>query len=56
LNPVIMHLIRSLVTLIGWDLGACMMLGIAFYLFATSRPCNIPWRRSGLNLKLARAS
>jgi len=56
LNPIIMHSIRSLVTSIGWDLGACMMLRIAFYLFATGRPCNIPWRRSGLNLKLDRAS
>jgi hypothetical protein len=25
----------------------------AFYLFAIGRPCNIPWRRSELNLKLA---
>jgi len=32
-----------------------LQLGIAFYLFATGRPCNIPWRRSGLNLKLARS-
>jgi hypothetical protein len=56
LNPVIMDSIWSLVTSIGWDLGACMMLGIAFYLFAIGRPCNISWRRSGLNLKLARAS
>jgi len=52
LNPVIMHSIRSLVTSIEWDLGACIMLRIAFYLFATGRPCNIPWR-SGLNMKLA---
>jgi hypothetical protein len=54
LNPVIMHSIRSLVTSKGWDLGACMMLGISFYLFVTGRLCNIPWRRSELNLKLAR--
>jgi len=32
-----------------------LQLGIAFYLFATGRPCNIPWRRSGLNMKLARS-
>jgi hypothetical protein len=56
LNPVIMHSIRSLVTSIRWDLDACMMLRIAFYLFATGRPWNIPWRRSGLNMKLARTS
>jgi hypothetical protein len=56
LNPVIMHSIRSSMTSIGWDLGACMMLRIASYLFATGRPCNIPWRRSGLNMTLARTS
>jgi len=37
LNPVIMDSIWSLVTSIGWDLGACIMLGIAFYLFATGK-------------------
>ena len=29
-------------------------LGIAFYLFATGRSCNIPWRWRGFDLKLAR--
>jgi hypothetical protein len=42
LNPVIMDSIWSLMTSIWWDLGACMMLRIAFYLFANGRPCNIP--------------